>query len=1073
MGGLIFGSPRELGRGREASSAVFCFLVCAVLALVSPARCDAAEPILNARGPAPSPDGSVIAFSYMGDIWTVPATGGRAERLTVHEAFESNPVWSPDGRWIAFESDRHGNDDVFIVPPEGGVPKRLTCHDAWDGVQCWTRDSRSVLFSSTRDTLESQLYAVSIDGGLPRTVVFDRALNAAVSPDGRWIAYVRGRTPWWRKHYRGSASRDIWVRAYGGGPSCRIVDWPGDDDRPMWGADGRTLYFQSERDDSVANIWKVELSLPDGGGAGPPRAIGPPVQVTHHDRDGVKFARISADGSVITYEWDARVWTLSLPEGEPVEVTIEAPSDLKWNDRLRLQLTTGVTEYALSPDETEIAFVVRGEVYVCPFDDGETGKAMRITETPWREKDIAWMPDGETLLFASDRAGNYDLYAVTSADEDEERLSKALKRDVRRLTDSSDDDFSPFVSPDGDRIAYLSGDRYLWVMESDGRSKRRLLPDAEILHVDWSPDGKWIAVSRTTMGHKEDVFVVPSDGGEAVNVTKHPNDDFEPRWTDDGKRLSYASRTDDGQYTLRYIWLTKEDYWKTDEEREEEEKEAREAEGEEAEKPPVEVVIDFDGINDRSVTVMNMRGGYDFYAQTPDGHYFAFRSGSLGSDNLWIVDWEGNKLVQVSEGGSDPRRLHWDEDGTTCYYIDGGSVTSVTIDPESGDIVGRDRIDLSARITVDVPAERRQMFNEAWRLLLNGFYDPELHGVDWSAVRERYEPLALAAYTEQEFRMVVREMLGELSASHLGIYKWDGDGVATGRLGLYHDEQYDGTGVRVRKVIPDGPADRAGIEPGDYVLSIDGCDLEPGGNYHCLLNDTVGEEILVRVADRPDGRGAREVKVRPVGGGTMRTLVYEDWVRQNRRRVEELSGGRLGYVHIRGMGLGNLYDFEEDLFAEGRDKDGLIIDIRGNGGGSVHDEILRFLDRRVYGYTRSRTRPPSYNPLELYAKPVALVIDESCYSDAEIFPMGWKALGLGPVVGTPTYGAVIGTSDVRLIDGTWFRVPGSGWFDLEGRNLENMGVEPDVRVDSVPEEGREGRDRQLERAVEVLLEELE
>jgi tricorn protease len=1069
--------PAEAGRapGRRGLRTATVLLSLLLVAAVG----DAAAGILNARDPAPSPDGSGIVFSYMGDIWTVPAAGGTATRLTVHEAYDERPRWSPDGASIAFNSDRAGNGDLFVVPAEGGLPTKITCHSAWDNLQCWRRDGRALLFTSSRDTLESELYEVPIAGGLPRTIIKDRGYNVALSPDNRWIAYVRGRTPWWRKHYKGSASRDIWIRAYTGGPSYRIVGGPTDDDRPMWGADGRTLYFMSERADSVMNIWAVQLSLPAVGEGGEPAAARPPTQVTHHTHDGVQMAKISHDGSVITYEWNAGVWRLAVPGGQPEEVVIEAPSDLKWNAELRRTFSSDASDFALSPDETQLAIVVRGEVYVCEFEDGEAGDAMRITESPAREKDVAWMPDGETLLFSSDREGNYDIYAARSSEEGEPLLSDALKREIVRLTEGPEDEFSPTVSPDGETIAYLVGDRYLWTMDPEGGSQTRILPDAEILHAAWSPDSKWIALSRTTMGHKEDIFLVNVETGEATNISNHPNDDFQPRWTEDGKRLTFASRTDDGQYLLKYVWLTKEDYWKTDEEREEDAEHADEppdGEGEdgdeEDEEPSVEVVIDFDGINERTESVMNMRGGYDFYATTPDGHYFAFRSRTLGPNNLWIVDWEGNRLSQVSEGGSDPRELYWDNDGSTCYYLDGGSIRSVSIDPESGDITGRGRVGFSARFTVSTADERRQMFNEAWRLLLNGFYDPDLHGVDWPAVREKYEPLALAAYTEEEFRAVVREMLGELSASHLGIYKWGGGGVSTGMLGVYHDEWHDGPGIRVRKVVPDGPAEREGIEPGEFITSIGGEAIPAGANYHCLLEDTVGEEILIEVASSADGGDAREIRIRPIGRWPLWTLAYEDRIRENRARVEELSAGRLGYLHIAGMGLGNLFEFEEDLFAQGTGKDGVVIDIRGNGGGSVHDEILRFLDRRTYGYTTSRSRPPSYNPLELYTKPLVLLIDESCYSDAEIFPMGWKALGLGPVVGTPTYGAVIGTNDLALIDGTMFRVPGSGWFDLTGKNLENWGIEPDVRIDSVPEEVSRGRDGQLERAVEVLLEEI-
>ncbi|MFH1865886.1 MAG: S41 family peptidase [Candidatus Eisenbacteria bacterium] len=1069
--------PDDASGPRKARRAATTALAAALVVLATVIACPAGDGILNARQPAPSPDGSEIAFSYMGDLWTVPSSGGPATRLTVHEAYDDTPLWSPDGERVAFSSDRAGNADVYVVSREGGVPERLTWHSSWDSPQCWDRDGGSILFTSYRDTLEANLYRVSTGGGLPRRVLFDRGNNVSVSPDGRWLAYVRGRTPWWRQHYYGSSARDIWVRAIDGGPSHRIVHSPYNDDRPMWGADGRSLYFMSERTDSVANIWKVEVDLPETDDGGKPKAVGGPFQVTHHTHDGVQAARISEDGSLIAYEWDAGVWKLELPDGEPAEVVISVASDLKWNEDLILNLSNGVTQFAFSADETQLALVVRGELFVCPFEDGEAGDARRVTETAAREKDPAWMPDGETLVYASDRTGDYDIYAVSSAEDGEPTLSDALKFETTRLTDSAEDEFSPIVSPEGDVIAYMHGDRYLWTMDADGGGRGELVGEPGVLHSAWSPDGRWIAFSRTTMGHKEDVFIVAAAGGEPVDVTEHPNDDFQPSWSDDGKRLSFASRTDDGRYALKYIWLLKDDYWKTDEEREKD-AEAEDAVGDEkedgdddGEDAAVVVEIDFDRINERAVTVMNMRGGYDFYAQTPDGHYYAFRDGSLQRDNLWLVDWKGTSLTQVSQGGSDPSELYWDRSGETCYYIDGSRIQSVGIDPDSGNVSGRDGIGFSVRMTVNVPEERRVMFTEAWRLLWNGFYDPEFHGVDWPAIRDKYEPLAMAAYTEEEFRSVVREMLGELSASHLGIYKYGGGGVSTGRLGIYHYEDHDGPGVHVRRIIPDGPAERAGIAAGDYILSIAGQEVATGENYHRLLEDTAGEEVLIEVASSAGGRDRRELRIRPVE--SLYRLAYEERVRQRREKVDRLSGGRLGYLHIAGMGTGNLFQFEEDLFAQGKGKDGLVIDIRGNGGGSVHDEILRYLDRRVYGYTVSRGRPPSYNPLELYTMPLALVIDESCYSDAEIFPMGWKALDLGPVVGTPTYGAVIGTNDLPLIDGTMFRVPGSGWYDLTGRNLENWGIEPDVPVEAVPEESLHGADAQLERAIDVLMKKLD
>ncbi|MCK4410613.1 MAG: PD40 domain-containing protein, partial [Candidatus Eisenbacteria sp.] len=493
-------ASEDLSGHRGAPRAVTVALAVALIIPLAAFACFAGDGVLNAREPAPSPDGGEIAFSYMGDLWKVPSVGGAATRLTVHEAYDDVPLWSPDGGRIAFASNRAGNADIYVVPCDGGVPERLTWHSSWDNPQCWDRSGEGVLFTSYRDTLEANLYRASVDGGLPRRVLFDRGYNASVSPDGRWLAYVRGRTPWWRQHYYGSAARNIWVRAIDGGPSYRIVHSPYNDDRPMWGADGRSFYFVSERADSVANIWKVIVNLPAPGESGKPKVVGGPFQVTHHTHDGVQMARISEDGSLIAYEWDAGVWKLEPPDGEPVEVVISVVSDLKWDEDLILNLSNGVTQFAFSPDETQLALAVRGELFVCPFEEGEAGDASRVTETAAREKDPAWMSDGETLIFASDRMGDYDLYTVRSAEEEEPLLSDALKFETRRLTDSPEDEFSPSVSPEGDVIAYMQGDKYLWTMDSGGGNRSRLVEEPGILHAAWSPDSRWIAFSRTTMG---------------------------------------------------------------------------------------------------------------------------------------------------------------------------------------------------------------------------------------------------------------------------------------------------------------------------------------------------------------------------------------------------------------------------------------------------------------------------------------------------------------------------------------------------------------------------------------------
>ncbi len=1044
----------------------------------APATPPAAEEaaILGAGDPAISPDGSEIAFTWMGDIWIVSARGGEARRLTVHNAYDHAPRWSADGKRVAFSSNRHGNDDLFVIDKKGGRPRRLTWHSADDMLVGWSGNGNDLLFTSNRESFNPYLYTTRSGRSLPAALIRDRTVGAALSPDGKWICWVKGYTPWWRKHYRGSASRDLYLRRIGGGASVRLTDWEGDDDAPMWAADGRSIYYVSEGDDSTANIWRIAVDLDSD----PPRRVGKPAEITKHDGWSIESAFISADGKRIAYERHGKIWTVPTGGGAPSELSIVARSDEKWNAVRKETFTDNATDFALSPDGEEIAFSVHGEIFVLGLDDGEaTDHLRRITDTAARERHVAWSIDGTTLYFESDRAGNGDIYAVRSVDDEETRLSRSRRIETERLTDSPENDRFPVPSPDGEKIAFLRGIGYPWVIGTDGKGEKRVLDSPDVLYTRWSPDSKWLAGSMSNLGSLEDVYIFPADGsGEAYNISRSPMDDYSPFWTADGERLAWATRDDYGNLWLRYTWLTKEAARKSDDERaeeaEEEEKDGKKEDGEEAGEEKAAIVkIDFDHLYDRTVTVTRLSGGYNPFCVSPDGKFYAVLSDQLGTDDLWLVNDEGDKITRLTSGGGAPSNFRFEKDGRGLFFLHRhGKIGHVRFD-DGGAVEGKpSAVAFSARVNIDLAAEGKQKFNEAWNLLYDGFYDARFHGVDWKALRLAYADRAAAAYTVEEFSDVLREMIGELSASHLGVYPPRGKGASTATTGFLVDDAYEGPGVRVGKVFDDSPAVREGnrVREGDFVIRVDGVDVGTGEHYFDLWDGKADEKVDVVLASSADGKNRRTVTIIPEGRGAIRRYIYEDWVDRSRALTDSLSGGAIGYVRMSAMGPHDIERFEKDLWAEAGDKEGLILDIRYNNGGSIHDQVITILQRRAYARMTSRERRDSFNPVERWDKPVVCLINERSYSDGEIFPHAFKTLGLGTLLGVPTYGAVIGTQNVSLIDGTVFRIPGAGWFSLDGRDLENHGVTPDIFVPSVPEELPKGNDAQLERAVEVLLE---
>ncbi len=1062
------------------------------LALITGAA-SAATPVMP-RYPAPSPDGAKIAFSWQGDIWVAPAAGGAAQRLTANPAYDQRPVWLPDGRSLAFTSGRDGGNDIYVLDPGAGAPRRLTLHEAADLTQGGL--GGDVVFTSVRHAAFDRMpavYRIPAGGGTEALLVKVLALEAAPSPDGRRLALVRGGTPAQRRHYRGSASRDLWLMDLPGGRLERLTDTPFDEDGVSW-AGNDALVFRSDNNGPDRNLFRLDLA---------DRRL---TQLTRHSGDDVRGPRCSADGRVAAYElWDA-LWTVPADgSAAPRRLELDVPADALLPATERQTYTADASEIAPSPDGRQVALVVAGDIFVAarwPKDAASVAAppTVRVTDTPARERDVAWSPDGKLLVYASDRAGQLDLYAAKPAGRDDGAFTKAAGFAETRLTETPGDEFLPRFSPDGQQLAFLRDRGSLAVAKPDGSEAKTILAHWMPLEYAWSPDSRWFAVSREDQAANIEILILPAAGGEPVNISQHPGFDMSPAWSPDGRRLYWLSNRHARTLDLWSVYLTQADHERSPEEwllLFEEEEAAKKAKADDkakpddkaksAEKPgdkPAEkpketavppVKIDFAGIHERARLVLALPGDEGDPAVSPDGRTIVFSAELDGERDLYKVRWDGKELKRLTTGDAKPTRPSFAKDGKLVFYRTGkGTVGSCDLEGKPGDPAP-----FAARHEVNREALRRQVYEEAWRELDRGFYDPAFHGADWAALRERYRPLAIGASTREDFEEVVNLLGGELNASHMRFVAAGAPKVVpTGDLGAEVEPASDGASVVVTEVLPDSPAARVdvGLKAGDRITAVNGKPLAAGENFYARLADTVKQRVTLHVAG---AAGERDVELRPGTLAQARELRYQAWVKERRALVEQWSGGKLGYIHIQGMDEPSLEDFERDLFAAAAGKWGLIIDVRNNGGGWTTDYLMAILSVRRHAWTVPRGADPAVKaypdaerlPLPAWTRPALAICDQDSYSNAEIFSWAFQTLGRGPVVGTPTFGAVISTGGAQLTDGSFVRLPGRGWYVAgSGINEENHGCVPDAVVVQPPEQDfGAGADDQLAKAVEVLL----
>ncbi|HLH43502.1 MAG TPA: S41 family peptidase [Bryobacteraceae bacterium] len=1084
-----------------------------------------------------------VAFSYLGDVWIANENGSGVERLTDNHARDIYPRFSPDGNFIAFSSNRAGNYDVYVIPAAGGKPRQLTFHSADDIVVGWTPDGRDIVFFSSRGRgafpTVSTLFEVAASGGLERAIDTDWGAWGSFSPDGSRLAFTRHPSVWSRQHYRGSYAADLWLMDMGAKKFTKL----GDDDYkgnylwPMYGHDGEIYYVADELPNeknikfgspevmkSVNNIWKI------------PEKGGKPVQVTHHADGNLFFPSMSADGKTIVYEDNFGLWKLDLASGKSSEIRIDIKSDVKENEVALVGISNEADSFNLSPSTKRAAIAVHGEIFTIATDRGEV---QRVTESPWREEDPRWSPDGKWIAFISDRSGREEIWI---ADE--------LGRHLKQLTDIDSEKGPPAWSPDSKSLLVFGSDHKLRLLNVETGAMEILASNSkgDIDSAQFSPDGKWVSYAKDDAAGRSRVYVkelATGDehliGGEDILIAT------DAKWTPDGKTLLFLGGV--GAPSMASLSDVPMQLYAAPLQPVEKNPDDRDIDTEaQANAPPetassgggngrgggrngfgrgggarsaeggVEVKIDWDGLDRRIKQVVRVAGSVSSVNPSPDSRIYALVSGG----SVYTVVDDGSRLmrVQVNANGEDGAgrggfrggsgQPQWSKDGRSLYFLERGSLYTANIPPApsggggvgeanaENNIGGRGgrggagqgaaaangptarRVPFTVRMEIDQAAERRQVFEEAWRTMKYRYYDAGMHGVNWEAQKDIYQTLLPNVADVDELHNVIMMMIGKLNSSHTGI---SGGGLLPGqqppeRVQTRYpgfEMEPDSTGYfKVSYIYRKGPADHdyVKLQAGDYILSVNGKDLKSGENYWQYFNELPGRKFEFTVNSKPEMDGAWNLSLDPISQAQQDNLEYDRWVDQRKAMVDKLSHGEIGYLHIREMNAAALRKFQRDLL-ENQDKKALIIDERFNSGGGIDQELLQILNqRKKYQITRGRDSVDVPRPSEAYFGPMVVLQNERSASDAEMFPEGFRALGLGKVIGVPTYGAVIGTDSYRLLDGSQLRTPQFGVFSADGRDLENYGVPPDVYADNTPADFLAGHDRQIEKAVEVLAAEM-
>jgi tricorn protease len=1019
--------------------------------------------------------------------------------LTTGVGVEIDAAFSPDGQWIAFTANYDGNFDVYLVPVAGGVPRRLTWHPGVERVQGWSPDGKRVLFSSGRAGF-GRLYTMPVEGGLPTELPLPNAAQGALSPDGKRLAYL----PYWNrtanpgfyyawKRYRGGRTSPLWIARLSDSAIEKVPRDNSNDSDAMWVGD--RLYFLSDRN-GPTTLFAYDL-------AG--RKV---TEVLRNDGPDLLSASAGPGGIVYAQLGKIHFFDLASGRSKPVEIRVEGdlaavrPHYAKVGDR--------ILSAVLSPTGMRAAFESHGEILTVP---AEKGDIRNLTRTPGvAERYPAWSPDGQRIAFFSDEAGEYALHVVDQTGAGEVRKIG--------LGDPPSFFYSPLWSPDGSKIAYTDKRLNVWYVDVDKGKPVRIDADFyespfRTLELSWSPDSRWIAYSRNLKNHLRAVFLYSLETGKARQVTDGMSDARYVAFDKGGKYLYFTASTDVGPTTawldlssLRrpvtrsvYVAVLDKDLPSplaplSDEEKNaadaaeakdatKDEQEKGEKSGDKSADKPARVKIDFDGIDQRILALPIPPRNYTGLAAGKEGVLLLLESGPVpgldtGGSTLQRFDLESRQTEKLLEGVEPPLDVSRDGEKMLVHVGEGWSIVPTSRASKPGE--GALALD-GMEVLVDPRAEWRQMYGEVWRMERDFFYDPGLHGVDLASMMKLYEPFLEDIGHRSDLNAVFAEMLGELTVGHLFVGGGDAPEVPQVQGGLLGADYETANGrYRFARVFSgenwnpalQAPLTQPGVnvKAGEYLLAVNGRELRATDNVYSFFEATAGKSVVLEVGPNPDGKGSRKVTVVPVA--TENELRRMAWIEGNRRKVEELSGGRLAYIYLPDTDEAGYTSFNRYFFAQ-LGKPGAVIDERFNGGGFAADYIVDYLRRPLLNYFSSREGEDFTTPVGSIFGPKVMIINEYAGSGGDALPWYFRRLEIGPLVGTRTWGGLVGIYDYpELIGAGTATAPRTAFWNPEGKwDIENHGVPPDVEVELDPQAWRQGHDAQLEKAVQVALELLE
>ena len=1042
------------------------------------------------RKNAISPDGEQIAFTYKGNIYVVDTDGGHARQITTNPAYDTDPMWSPDGGSIIFASYRNKSKDIYSVPVEGGAPTRLTSHPGNETPMTVLENGNIIFSANIQQDAQfgdfpggTQVYMVGKEGGRPEMVSALQISNMSVRADGT-VLYedYKGYEDPLRKHHTSSVTRDIWMyqpsadktggfRIDENGTFKKVSTFNGEDRNPVFAADGDSYYYLCEQDGTL-NIYSNGTTVNN------------PKQITFHKGNPVRYLSISDNGT-LCYSYDGELYTIK-NGGQPEKVAIQITTDQIEKDIEIQTLTSGATRMAISPEGKEVAITVRGDVFVTSIDYKTT---QRITNTPEQERGLTFSKDGRTLYYAAERNGHWGIWKTSLTEKNDKMFTYAVKMEEEMVTRPGETCFQPQVSPDGKSLAYLKDRTAIAVMDLKS-GKEKIILDRMVNYsytdgdqaYEWSPDSRYILCNYQANGgwNNEDIAVIDVESGEITDLTESGYTDGGFRWALKGKAMTWTS--DKAGYRSHGSWGAEKDVYimffdgkayadflKDKEDREidkmmSDEKKPKKEKKDSAkvEKKEEKLVLDLDDRKDRIVKLTRFSGRLGDHYLTQDGKKLYYSVRLERSSDLCVLDLEDNSVKVLIKGltGS----FYPSSDDKYIFLHTGSGVSRIST--ASGK---RESIAFSGEFEYKPAKEREYIFNHIWKQVSEKFYDPEIHGIDWKGYKETYAKFLPHIDNNFDFQEMLSEMLGELNGSHTGArYSYRG-GMTIGTLGAFYDNDYKGDGLKIKEIIKGGALylQHPDIEAGDIVTAINGEEIKAGEDWSHMLRGKGGKKILITVKQK--GKKEKDLMIEP--GYTDYRQLYNRWVEQRAQMVKELSGGKVGYVHVEGMDSESFRRVYSDLLGKYRTCEAVIVDTRHNGGGWLHDDLATLLAGTGYIRFEPRGQYIGTEPYSKWTKPSCVLIGEDNYSDACGFPYVYKALGIGKLIGAPVPGTMTAVWWETQIDPSLvFGIPQVGAMGVkEGRYLENMQIEPDILVYNDPASVLRGEDKQLEAAVAEMM----